>query len=62
MALSTPTCIVGQDLTARSLGRNRWTIVSFRCGEDKLDVMMHLVPRVPLDRESESRRRMLVDF
>ena len=47
MALSTPTCIVGQDLTARSLGRQRWTIVGFRCGEDKLDVMMHLVPRSP---------------
>jgi chemotaxis protein CheX len=60
MALSTPTCIVGHDLTAHSLGRHRWTVISFRCGEDKLDVMMHLVPRSPFDREAESRRRMLV--
>jgi chemotaxis protein CheX len=58
MALSTPTCIVGQDLTARSLGRHCWTVISFRCGEDKLDVMMHLVPRNPVDREAEIRRRM----
>ena len=60
MALSTPTCIVGQDMTAHSLGRHRWTVISFQCGEDKLDVMMHLVPRSPFDREAESRRRMLV--
>lgn len=60
MALSTPTCIVGHDLTAHSLGRRRWTVVSFRCGEDKLDVMMHLVPRTPFDWEAESRRRTLV--
>jgi chemotaxis protein CheX len=61
MALSTPTSIVGNNLTAHSLGRHRWTVVSFRCGEDKLDVMVHLVPRAPSDREAESRRRMLVD-
>ena len=60
MALSTPTCIVGQDITARSLGRHRWTVISFRCGGDKLDVMMHLVQRIPFDRDAESRRRMLV--
>lgn len=60
MALSTPTCIVGQGLTARSLGRHRWTVIRFRCGEDKLEVMMHLVPRSPIDRQAESRRRMLV--
>ncbi len=60
MALSTPTCIVGHDLTARSLGRNRWTVIRFRCGEDKLDVMMYLIPRSPFDREVESRRRMMV--
>ena len=34
MALSTPTCIVGHDLTAHSLGRRRGTVISFRCGED----------------------------
>jgi chemotaxis protein CheX len=60
MALSTPTCIVGHDLTARSLGRHRWTVISFHCGEDKLNVMMHLVPRSPFDREAESRRHALV--
>jgi hypothetical protein len=51
---------VGQDLTARSLGQHGWTVIGFRCGEDKLDVMMHLVPRIPFDREAESRRRMMV--
>jgi chemotaxis protein CheX len=60
MALSTPTCIVGNNLTAHSLGRHRWTVIRFRCGEDKLDVMMHLVPHSPFDREAESRRRMMV--
>jgi chemotaxis protein CheX len=60
MALSTPTCIVGHDLTAHSLGRFQWTVVSFRCGEDKLDVMLHLVPRPAVDAEAESRRKILV--
>ena len=60
MALSTPTCVVGQGLTAHSFGRHRWTVIRFRCGEDKLDVMVHLVPRMPFVREAESRRRMLV--
>jgi chemotaxis protein CheX len=60
MALSTPTSIVGNNLTAHSLGRRRWTVISFRCGEDRLDVMMHLVPRSPVEPEAEIRRRMLV--
>ncbi len=60
MALSTPTCIVGQDLTAHSLGRYRWTVISFQCGEDKLDVMLHLVPRSAVDGEAERRRKILI--
>jgi chemotaxis protein CheX len=60
MALSTPTSIVGQNLTAHSLGRHQWTVIRFRCGEDRLDVMMHLVPRTPADPEAETRRETLV--
>jgi chemotaxis protein CheX len=60
MALSTPTCIVGHDLTAHSLGRYQWTVISFRCGGDKLNVMLHLVPRSAVDAEAGSRRKTFV--
>jgi chemotaxis protein CheX len=60
MALSTPTSIVGNDLTAHSLGRQPWTEVRFRCGNDRLDVRLHLVPRSPTEPETESRKKMLV--
>lgn len=59
MALSTPTSIVGRDLTAHSLGRHKWTVVSFRCWDERLDVMLHLVPRSQLDPEAEMRRKAL---
>ena len=59
MALSTPTVIVGRDLTAHSMGRYKWTVVSFRCGDERLDVMMHLVPRVQVNPEAEMRQKVL---
>lgn len=60
MALSTPTSIVGQNLTAHSLGRHQWTVVTFRCGSDRLDVMMQLAPRSLLAPEAEARRKLLI--
>ncbi|MGO8720129.1 MAG: chemotaxis protein CheX [Acidobacteriaceae bacterium] len=60
MALSTPTSIVGQNLTAHSLGKYKWTVVSFRCWDERLDVMLRLVPRPELDLEAEMRRKALV--
>ncbi|MHB1793567.1 MAG: chemotaxis protein CheX [Acidobacteriaceae bacterium] len=59
MALSTPTSIVGRELTAHSLGRYKWTVVSFQCGDERLDVMVHLVPRSQPDPEMELRRKAL---
>lgn len=60
MALSTPTSIVGQNLTAHSIGKYKWTVVSFRCWDERLDVMLHLVPRPAPDLEAETRRKMLM--
>jgi chemotaxis protein CheX len=45
MGLSIPTVIYGRNFCARSLGRDAWTVVPFRAGEDRLDVKMCLAPK-----------------
>ncbi len=60
LAMSTPTSIVAKDLTAHSLGRYKWTVVSFRCGQDRLDIMLQLIPRDHAVPEADIRRKVLV--
>ena len=37
-ASSTPTVIVGRDLTTLRWAADKWTVVSFRCWDERLDV------------------------
>ena len=60
MVLSTPTTIVGQNLTAHAMGKYKWTVVSFRCWDERLDVFLRLVPRPASDSEAEMRRKVLM--
>ena len=52
MGLSIPTVIYGRNFSTRSLGREEWTVVPFRCGEDHLNVKVCLkrreIPTVPV--------------
>lgn len=59
LALTTPTSVLGQDLTAHALGRHKWTVVPFRCGNDRFEILIHLVPGSPAESEDEVRRRLL---
>jgi chemotaxis protein CheX len=44
MGLSIPTVIYGRNFTTRSVGRNEWIVVPFKCDGSKLEVHLCLIP------------------
>ncbi len=59
LVLTTPTSVLGHDLTAHAMRTHKWTVVPFRCGNDRFDIMIHLMPGPPAESDDEVRRRML---
>jgi len=44
LMLSIPTVVCGCNFAARNLGQHEWTVIPFRCGQERLDVQICLVP------------------
>jgi chemotaxis protein CheX len=44
MGLSIPTVIYGRNFTTRSVGRNEWVVVPFKCLDTKVEVHLCLIP------------------
>ena len=44
LMLSIPTVVFGRNFSTRNLSKHEWTVVPFRCGDERLDVQVCLVP------------------
>ena len=50
LGLSIPTVIFGRNFTSRSIGRNGWIVVPFRCDGEELEIRVCLAPaKEPVD-------------
>jgi chemotaxis protein CheX len=60
MGMSIPTVIHGHNFSARSVGRDEWTVVPFWSGEDRLNVKICLTPKGQTAQDSGTRARALI--
>ncbi len=44
LMLSIPTVVFGSHFTTRNLGKPEWTVIPFKCGRERLEVQICLVP------------------
>jgi CheY-specific phosphatase CheX len=50
MWLSVPTVVFGRNFTARSIGKQKWTVVHFRCVGQEMTVQLFLTEATELTR------------